>query len=152
MGAGVADDELVAVGRRLGDAQRAGGPARAGNILDDDLLAEELAHGRRQDATDHVDRTAGRKRHYHGERTRGPFLRLGGTGRRKHQRGDDEPPQHRSPPSSRTPYASICAHQSALAPLALIGPAQRSISLGTNFARYSGVLRSGAGIVTPMPL
>ena len=39
--------------------------------------------------------------------------------------------------------------QSALAPLALIGPAQRSISLATNPVRYCGVLRSGAGMVTP---
>src|SRR5262249_53457503 len=33
-----------------------------------------------------------------------------------------------------------------------MGPAQRAISLTTNFAKYSGVLRSGAGMVTPMLL
>jgi hypothetical protein len=33
-----------------------------------------------------------------------------------------------------------------------MGAAHRSISLGTNFARYSGVRRSGGGMVTPMPL
>src|SRR5262249_51217490 len=42
--------------------------------------------------------------------------------------------------------------QSSLAPLALMGPAQRAISLTTNLARYSGVLRSAAGMVTPMLL
>lgn len=44
------------------------------------------------------------------------------------------------------------APHSSLAPLALMGAAHRSISLGTNFARYSGVRRSGGGMVTPMPL
>src|SRR5499426_3687441 len=33
-----------------------------------------------------------------------------------------------------------------------MGPAQRAISLTTNLARYSGVLRSAAGMVTPMLL
>src|SRR5712691_1327841 len=40
-------------------------------------------------------------------------------------------------------------HHSAGTPLALIGPAHFSISLGMYFARYSGLLRSGAGMVTP---
>ena len=44
------------------------------------------------------------------------------------------------------------APHSSLAPLALMGAAHRSISLGTNFARYSGVRRAGGGMVTPMPL
>src|SRR5262249_25111864 len=42
------------------------------------------------------------------------------------------------------------APHSTLAPLALMGAAHRSISLGTNFVRYSGVRRSGGGMVTPM--
>src|SRR5712692_5188399 len=74
---------------------------------------------------------------------------------------DPGPPQSVTVPGlQRTSADNVCAaalrpghplpRQSALAPLALIGPAQRSISLGTNLVRYSGVRRSGAGMVTPM--
>src|SRR5262249_19632234 len=44
------------------------------------------------------------------------------------------------------------APYSSLAPLALMGPAHRSISLGTNFVRWFGVLRFGGGTVTPIDL
>jgi hypothetical protein len=47
--------------------------------------------------------------------------------------------------------ATEAAPQSALAPLALIEPAQRSSSLGTYFFRHAGVRRSAA-MVTPIAL
>src|SRR5262245_31855119 len=40
---------------------------------------------------------------------------------------------------------------SMMMPLALIGPAHFSVSLLTNEARYSGVLRSGVAICAPRP-
>ena len=48
VGADVAEHELVAVGRRLGDARRAGHAAGAADVLDDHLLAEQLGQARRE--------------------------------------------------------------------------------------------------------
>jgi hypothetical protein len=46
MGADIAEHELVAVGWRLGDAGRAGSPAGAADVFNDDLLAEKLREPR----------------------------------------------------------------------------------------------------------
>src|SRR4029079_9138406 len=66
VGPAVAVEENVAVGCRLGDAARAGRYAGAADILDDDLLAEQFAHGLRQDPRNHIERAAGGEGHDHG--------------------------------------------------------------------------------------
>jgi hypothetical protein len=59
---------------RLVDADRA---ATAADILDDELLAERLAHALAQDTGQSVGRTARRERHDHGNRLAGIGLRHG---------------------------------------------------------------------------
>ncbi len=68
--------QRVAVGRRLGDALRPGHAAGAADILDDELLAEDLADARAEDARDGVDRPAGRIRHDKVDRACRPALRV----------------------------------------------------------------------------
>ena len=63
-----AEHEGVAVGRRVGDALRAGHAAGAADVLDDHLLAEDFAHALRDDAAEHVGRAAGRERNDHRHR------------------------------------------------------------------------------------
>jgi hypothetical protein len=75
MGADRAEREHVAVGRRIGDAQRPGRAAAARHILDHHLLAERLAEMRLQQAGQNVDRPAGREGHHHSYRPRRPVLR-----------------------------------------------------------------------------
>ena len=75
-GRAVGQQQRIAVGRRLGDPRRAGHAAGAADILDDDLLAERLAHARAENARDGVDRPAGGKGHDQVDRPRRPALRL----------------------------------------------------------------------------
>jgi len=58
VGAEVAHHHGVSIGRRLGDAARPDGAARAGDVLDDELLAERHAHVLPEDARQHVGRPA----------------------------------------------------------------------------------------------
>ena len=60
MGTAVTHQHLIAVGLRLGHARGAGHAACAADVLDNDLLPERLAHARRQDAGDRVERASGR--------------------------------------------------------------------------------------------
>ena len=83
MGPDAAEHHRVAVGRRLGDAHRAGHAARAPDVLDDDLLAERLAHALGDDAAEHVLRAAGRERDDHHHGMVGEILRHGGAGKRR---------------------------------------------------------------------
>jgi len=54
--------------RSLGDGVGADYARRAaGAILDDEVLAHRLVELLRQDARDAIDRSAGRKRHHHGD-------------------------------------------------------------------------------------
>ena len=97
VGPAVAVEENVAVGCRLGDAARAGRSAGAADILDDDLLAEQFAHGLRQDPRNHIERAAGGEGHDHGNGAGRPILGIEGMKRRQHdhsERGGDEPCQH----------------------------------------------------------
>ena len=70
----------VTVRRRLGDAARAGHAAGAGHVLDHDLLAEDFAQPRGENARERVDRAAGGVRHDHGHRAGRPILRACGEG------------------------------------------------------------------------
>jgi hypothetical protein len=71
----------VAVDVGVGDAQRAGDPAAARNVLDDHLLAQRLAEIGLQVARETVERATGRKRDHHRHGTGRPILRhdLGGS-------------------------------------------------------------------------
>ena len=76
---GVADDQQrVAVRRRIGDKDRAGGIACAGLVLDDDRLGPDRAQSFGEDARDRIDRTAGRRRHDQPHRARGKLRRVFG--------------------------------------------------------------------------
>jgi hypothetical protein len=75
VGADAAEHELVTVGRGLGDAARSGHPTGAGDILDQDLLAENFRGARGERAGEHVNCAAGGKGHHHGHRPVGEVLR-----------------------------------------------------------------------------
>ena len=55
VGAEMADHELVAVGRCLGDAIGAAHGARGDDVLDDHLLTQKLANARRKDAPEDIE-------------------------------------------------------------------------------------------------
>ena len=78
MGADRGEDELVAVGRRVGDAFRSGHAARAIDVLDNDLLAEHFTHACGDQATENIGRSAGGERDHHGDRTAGEVFRADG--------------------------------------------------------------------------
>jgi hypothetical protein len=58
----------VAVGRSAGAGPRADQPRRAGLVLDDEALAEDVAHLLRDDARGNVDGAARGKRDHHLDR------------------------------------------------------------------------------------
>ncbi len=93
----IAEHDLIAVGRRLGDAGGAGHAAGAAHILDHHLLAQEFAQTRRQDAPDRVHRPARREGHHHGDRRGRPIgrrsLRRGGQGGREGRQHGKRPDQ-----------------------------------------------------------
>jgi hypothetical protein len=102
MGAAVAVEENVAVGRRLGDAARAGRAAGAANILDDDLLAEQFAHGGRENPCRYIDRAAGGEGHHHRDGARRPVLRRKRMNACKHDGERDARSHHHPAPSLDT--------------------------------------------------
>ena len=63
VGAGVADEEGIAVRRRLRDAHAARHAGGGADVLDHDRLSQELAHVLRLDARAGVDAASGRERH-----------------------------------------------------------------------------------------
>jgi hypothetical protein len=65
MGAEIAHHHGVAIGRGLGDAGGADGAAGTGDVLDDDLHAQRLAHVLPENARQHIGRASRRKRHDH---------------------------------------------------------------------------------------
>jgi hypothetical protein len=83
-----AHQERVAVGRGLGDDLRAEVAARAGAVLDDDLLAEPHRELRREDAADDVGGAAGRERDDHRDDLVGPGRGNGGAIERQRGRRD----------------------------------------------------------------
>ena len=95
VGTGIADQERVAVRRRLGDALAAGHAGRRADVFHDDRLAEQFAHALCLDARADVDPAAGRKRHHQGHGPGGPILRLGiGRERKQYRRSGDHRPVH----------------------------------------------------------
>ena len=75
MGSNVANDELISVRRRLRDSIRSEGAARPGGILDNYLLAKELAHPLSNNASRNITRTSGSERNNKGQRSGRPALR-----------------------------------------------------------------------------
>ena len=74
--------------RSLGDGVGADYARRAaGAILDDEVLAHGLVELLHQDARNAIDRSAGRKRHHHGDRAGGIILRRRG-GRKRYRERD----------------------------------------------------------------
>ena len=72
----VAEQQRVAVGRRLGDGVGADHAARAGAVVDDDRLAERLGQRLLHDARIEIDRAARRERHDDADRLRRIRLRV----------------------------------------------------------------------------
>ena len=99
VGRHAAEHELIAVGLRLGDARRAGHAAGAGNIFDDDLLAQLLRKTRRVDAPQGVIDAARRKRHHHRHRPLRPVL---GRGRRREGRARERSDETRKNASQKS--------------------------------------------------
>ena len=92
MRAGIADQERVAVGGRLGDARAADHAGGGGDVLDHDRLPEQLAHALRLDARADIDAATGGKRNDERDRPRRPILRGGVRAKRdNHCRGDHQP-------------------------------------------------------------
>jgi hypothetical protein len=85
-----AELKRVSVGRRPDDAAGADGAGRAGDVLDDDRLAERRPHRLGEDTGHGVERAAGRERHHDGDRTRRIGLRRTGP------RPETEASQHRA--------------------------------------------------------
>ena len=97
VGAGIADQQGVAVGRGLGDALAADGAGGGADIVDDDRLSEQFAHLQRLDARAHVDAAAGRERNHERDRPRRPVLRRRGCGKGgQYGKAGDRGPGHAS--------------------------------------------------------
>src|SRR6185436_7852156 len=75
-GAGRAEEQGVAVRGRLRHRRAADRPRGAGAVVDDDLLPERFAEGRRYRARGDVDIAARRPRHHDTHRVRREFLSL----------------------------------------------------------------------------
>ena len=86
MRAGIADQERVAVGRRLGHTLAAGHAGGGADILHHDRLPEQFAHALRLDAGADVDAAAGGEGNDQRDRPRGPILRGDRRGQRDHGR------------------------------------------------------------------
>ena len=84
MRADARQDHGVAVGRGIGDALAAIHAAGAADILDHNLLAEDLAHARREYAADRVLRAARSERNDHGDRPGRKVLRIGSRAESQH--------------------------------------------------------------------
>jgi len=72
-----AENELVAVRRRLRHARGADHSSGAADVLDDHLLAQNLGEASAEDASEHIGAPAGREWDHHGERPHRPILRGG---------------------------------------------------------------------------
>ena len=87
--ADMVEQQRVAVGLGLGDAAGAERAAGAADILDDDLLAEVLAHRFGDEAGHRIGRAAGRERHDHGDGAVGIGLGVGHGRREREQYGKE---------------------------------------------------------------
>ncbi len=83
LGAGIADENRVAVGRRLCDALAAGHAGRGSDVLHDDRLPQQLAHALGLDARVEVDAATGGEGHDERDRPCRPVLRGGAAGERE---------------------------------------------------------------------
>ena len=99
----VADAERVTVRRGLRGAHDADAGAGAGDVLDDDGLAERYPHALAQNAGERIRRTARRKRHDDGDGMRwiGLRMRLGNAARRNGERRENGCQFHGCPRVSR---------------------------------------------------
>ena len=84
---GVRHQQVVAVGRRLGDQFGADHAAGTGTVVDDHALPPDLEKMRRQRACEHVGGAAGRNRHDDAHGTVRVGLRRGRCGSRRQNPG-----------------------------------------------------------------
>jgi hypothetical protein len=108
-----AQGEHVAVDVGVGDAQRAGDPAAARNVLDDHLLAQHLAEVGLQVARETIERAARRERNDHRHGPGRPVLgrHLAGSehgGSRKREK--DSEGSHHGPRASRCRRRLVARH------------------------------------------
>ena len=95
VGAERRDSDGVTVRRRARDGVRPDGAARAGTVVDDDLLAEPHPELLRDDAGGDIGRTAGRERHDHADRLVRPVDHVPGA--RRSGYGERHKGQHGEP-------------------------------------------------------
>jgi hypothetical protein len=88
MGADGGEHEFVAVGRRIGDAQRSSLAAGAVDVLDNDVLVQDFTHASGDHASEHVGRATGGERNDHGHRARGIVVGFRRYRERKDCRGE----------------------------------------------------------------
>ena len=144
----VGEQQRVAVGRRLRglvDADRAAGAA---DILDDELLAERLAHRWHEHAGQRVGRTAGRERHDHGDGLGGIGLRHARQAPRQRGRRLQRPPAdrdvswHTSYIGSQASY-TVFTSSAMAAPTVLVSPLPpRSLVRGPPSTSDAAIARS----------
>ena len=143
LGADGAQQHLRSIRRCLSDAKRAGHSAGSGDVFHDHLLTENLAQTSRNDATDHVGRSACRERHHHGHGLGRPVLRACSPGPRD-EAGDD-------PGNPRSLHGCPGRHHSAAivrAPASRCGLTTTLMASSTrSFAYRIAVGRSSSGNV-----
>jgi hypothetical protein len=95
--ADVVQKNRVAIRGPFRDLSRGAGAAGAGEVFDDDLLAERLAHRFSDQTADRVGRATGRERDDHRNITGGVVLRRSaGNAERENTRGGEKPLTHSS--------------------------------------------------------
>ncbi len=103
------EQDRVTVGRCLGGAARPGHAARAGDVFDHDLLAEDFAQSRRENPPQRIDRPARRVGHDHGDRPVRPVLRARRSELRQHKRDRANRLQHVFLPRVRNTSSAVIA-------------------------------------------
>ena len=134
-------DHVVAVGRGIRDALAAIHAAGAADIFDHHLLAEHLAHARREHAPDRVLRAARRERNDHGDRPGRKVLRIGGAAKSQ-QTGNGCTRNHMTHAHERSPSFAALSPCPAITPQVKRGfqhgqPANNTECHHTNFVSYS---------------
>ena len=119
VGAEVPADDGVAVGRGTVGAGGADGAAGAGDVFDDQRLAERDAHAFAEIADDGVGRPAGRERHDHRDRPVRIILRGSADDADDREQSGQPQPLHQKPPnySGLMPAALMIGHHFSISAL-----------------------------------